>query len=106
MTIHYNPSKHKVFFTIITGKEFEDINILYPPCGINIGEVIFLNTAKQILYRLIEEVPDNQLPEIIDFINFLKSKKDKEVFKDLELTSQSSIDFWNNEIDDEVWNNV
>jgi len=73
----------------------------------NISEVmIFMNTAKQILYRLIEEIPDSQVSEIIDFISFLKSKKDNELFKDLELASQSSIDFWNSDIDDEVWNNV
>lgn len=65
-----------------------------------------MNTAKQILYRLIEEIPDEQVSEIIDFISFLKSKKDKEVFKDLESAAQTSTDFWNNEIDDEVWNNV
>lgn len=65
-----------------------------------------MNTAKQILYRLIEEIPDSQISEIIDFISFLKTKKDNELFKDLELASQSSIDFWNSDIDDEVWNNV
>ena len=65
-----------------------------------------MNTAKQILYRLIEEIPDEQVSEIIDFISFLKSKKGKEVFKDLESAAQTSADFWNNEIDDEVWNNV
>lgn len=65
-----------------------------------------MNTAKQILYRLIKEIPDSQIPDIIDFISYLKLKKDSEVFKDLELASQSSIEFWDNDIDDEVWNNV
>jgi len=65
-----------------------------------------MSTAKQILYRLIEEIPDSQVPEIINYIYFIKSKKENELFKDLELASQSSIDFWNNDIDDEVWNNV
>lgn len=65
-----------------------------------------MSAAKQILYKLIRELPDNQVAEIIDFISYLKSKKQNEMFKDLELASESSIDFWNNEIDDEVWNNV
>ena len=65
-----------------------------------------MNTAKKILYKLIEDIPENQIPEIIDFISFLKSKKDNEAFKDLLSASESSIDFWNNDIDDEVWNNV
>ena len=65
-----------------------------------------MNTAKKILYKLIDEIPDNQIPEVIDFISFLKNKKENEVFKDLLSASESSLEFWNNEIDDEVWNNV
>ena len=69
------------------------------------GSVV-MNTAKKILLKLIDEIPENQIPEVFDFINFLKAKKDNQVFKDLELASESSMDFWNNDIDDEVWNNV
>lgn len=69
------------------------------------GSVV-MNTAKKILLKLIDEIPENQIPEVIDFISFLKAKKDNQVFKDLELASESSMDFWNNDIDDEVWNNV
>lgn len=65
-----------------------------------------MNTAKKILLKLIDEIPESQIPELIDFISFLKAKKDNQVFKDLELASESSMDFWNNDIDDEVWNNV
>lgn len=65
-----------------------------------------MNTAKKILFKLIEEVPESQIPEIIDFISFLKNKKNNEAFKDLISASESSLDFWNNGIDDEVWNNV
>ena len=63
-----------------------------------------MSAAKQILFKLIRELPDSQVAEIIDFISYLKSKKENKMFKDLELASESSIDFWNNEIDDEVWN--
>jgi len=69
------------------------------------GSVI-MNNAKKILLKLVDEIPESQIPEVIDFINFLKVKKDNQVFKDLELASESSMDFWNNDIDDEVWNNV
>lgn len=65
-----------------------------------------MNNAKQILYKLIEEMPDNQVPEVIDFVSYLKSKNDKEVFKELEKVSESSMEFWNNAKDDEVWNNA
>jgi len=65
-----------------------------------------MSTAKKILLKLIDEIPESQIPEVIDFISFLKTKKNNQVFKDLELASESSLDFWNNDIDDEVWNNV
>lgn len=51
-----------------------------------------MNTAKKLLLKLIEEITESQIPEIIDFIGFLKSKKENQVYKDLELAS--------------VWNNV
>ena len=60
---------------------------------------------KKILIKLIEEIPDNEVDEVIDFIGYLKLKHKKE-FKELEKASESSLDFWNNDIDDEVWNNV
>jgi len=69
------------------------------------GSVI-MNNAKKILLKLIDEIPESRIPEVIDFISFLKAKKENQVFKDLELASESSMDFWNNDIDDEVWNNV
>ncbi|MDI3535328.1 MAG: hypothetical protein PWQ82_1693 [Thermosediminibacterales bacterium] len=65
-----------------------------------------MNTARKILLKLIEEIPDSQIPEIIDFIGYLKQKKENQIYKDLESASESSLDFWDNEIDDEVWNNV
>ncbi|EGW41130.1 DUF2281 domain-containing protein [Desulfosporosinus sp. OT] len=34
-----------------------------------------MSTAKKILYKLIEEIPESQIPEVIDYISFLKSKK-------------------------------
>lgn len=43
---------------------------------------------------------------MIDFIAYLKTKKETELYKELEKASESSLDFWNNGIDDEVWNNV
>lgn len=38
--------------------------------------------------------------------SFLKAKSDKSVSEDLTEASESSLDFWDNDIDDEVWNNV
>ncbi|KYO66108.1 hypothetical protein [Thermovenabulum gondwanense] len=65
-----------------------------------------MNAGKSILLKLIDEISESQMREVIDFILFLKSKKDNQVFKELLSASESSIDFWDNDIDDEVWNNV
>lgn len=65
-----------------------------------------MSTAKKILYKLIEEIPESQIPEVIDYISFLKSKKNREPFQDLTSAAESSIEFWDNDIDDTVWNNV
>lgn len=65
-----------------------------------------MSIPKKILYDLIEEASDKDILDIIDFANYLKLKRDGELFKDLQSSSESSIDFWNNDIDDEVWNNV
>ena len=65
-----------------------------------------MDTAKQILLKLIDEIPENQIHEIIDFIGYLKIKNERDMFKELEEASKSSMDFWDNDIDDDVWNNV
>ena len=65
-----------------------------------------MDTAKQILLKLIDEIPENQIHEVIDFIGYLKIKNERDIFKELEEASKSSVDFWDNDIDDEVWNSV
>jgi len=65
-----------------------------------------MNSAKSLLIKLIEDMPENQIPEVINFVSYLKSKGEKQLFKGLEKVSESSLDFWDNDIDDEVWNNV
>ncbi|WP_027308787.1 hypothetical protein [Caloramator sp. ALD01] len=65
-----------------------------------------MNTAKKIINSLIEDMQDNELAEVIDFITFLKFKKEKQLYQDLIQASESSLDFWLNEKDDEVWNDV
>lgn len=65
-----------------------------------------MNTAKKILLKLIDEIPENQISDVIDFIGYLRVKNEMDIFKDLQEASNSSIDFWDNEIDDEVWNNA
>ena len=65
-----------------------------------------MNTAKERLLKIIDEIPDQEVDKILDFAEYLKSKSDKKVSEDLTKASESSLSFWDNDIDDEVWNNV
>lgn len=65
-----------------------------------------MNTAKKRLLKIIEEIPEQEVDKILDFAEYLKAKQEKSVSKDLTEASESSLDFWDNDVDDEVWNNV
>jgi len=39
-----------------------------------------MNVAKKMLHELIEEIPDKDIAEVIDFVEFLKLKREKELF--------------------------
>jgi len=65
-----------------------------------------MQTARQKIYNLVETLPDSQLTEIADFILSIKMRDENKLYKGLEALSISSTYFWDNEIDDEIWNNV
>jgi hypothetical protein len=65
-----------------------------------------MNTAKERLLKIIDEIPEQEVDKILDFAEYLKAKKDKNLSEDLTKASESSLDFWDNEIDHEVWNDV
>jgi len=65
-----------------------------------------MSAARIIINRMIDELPDDMLSEIIHYIAFVQKNKKDLIFKELEQASDSSMNFWNNSIDDEVWNNV
>ena len=62
------------------------------------GQIERINT-------LLRDVPENQLPEVVDFLMFLRLKHDRAAIQDIEAASLSSTDFWDN-LDDEVWDHV
>ncbi|MBM7569952.1 DUF2281 domain-containing protein [Aquibacillus albus] len=65
-----------------------------------------MNTAKERLLKIIDEIPEQEVDKILDFAEYLKAKKEKDLSKDLTKASESSLDFWDNDIDDEIWNDV
>ena len=65
-----------------------------------------MSTARQILNRMIDDLPEEMMTNVISYISFIKNEKKNQVFKDLEAASISSMNFWDNPTDDEVWNNA
>ncbi len=65
-----------------------------------------MSMAKERLLKIIDEIPEQELDEVLDFVEYLKAKRDKKVSEDLSKASESSLGFWDNDIDDKVWNNV
>ncbi|QHS22056.1 DUF2281 domain-containing protein [Virgibacillus sp. MSP4-1] len=65
-----------------------------------------MNTAKERLLKIIDEIPEQEVDKILDFAEYLKIKREKRLSEDLTKASESSLDFWDNDIDDEVWNDV
>ncbi len=65
-----------------------------------------MRTTKENLRALIDKISENEAKEVLDFVGYLNMKRRREKFKDLELASETSLGFWNNDIDDRIWNNV
>ena len=65
-----------------------------------------MTIAKERLLKLIEEIPEQEVEKTLEFAEYLKASKDNSLTKDLTKTSESSLDFWDNDIDDEVWNDT
>jgi len=65
-----------------------------------------MRTTKENLRALINKISENEAKEVLDFVGYLNMKRRREKFKDLELASETSLGFWNNDIDDRIWNNV
>ncbi|HPJ75821.1 MAG TPA: DUF2281 domain-containing protein [Clostridia bacterium] len=64
------------------------------------------DVANEVLKKLLDETPEKQKPEIINYITYLKLRDERNLYKELLTASESSLDFWFNDIDDEEWNNV
>ncbi len=65
-----------------------------------------MRTTKENLKALIDKISEAEAKEVLDFVGYLNMKRRREKFKDLELASETSLKFWNNDIDDRIWNNV
>jgi hypothetical protein len=58
------------------------------------------------LKRLIDRISEQDAVEVLDCIGCLNMKRERDTLKNLEQASMTSMDFWDNPVDDEVWNDV
>lgn len=65
-----------------------------------------MSVSKETLYKMIAEIPAQDVEKVADFIGYLKMKRENALLKELSQAAESSLDFWNNDIDDEVWNDA
>ena len=65
-----------------------------------------MQSAQQKIHKIAESLSVSQLNEVISFMLFVKIREENQNFYDLADLSLSSTDFWDNDIDDEVWNNA
>lgn len=65
-----------------------------------------MSVSREEFKRMIDKIPDNDFEEVLDFIGYLNMKREREALNNLERASITSMEFWNNPVDDEVWNNV
>jgi hypothetical protein len=70
------------------------------------GSVKDMSVTKETLYKLIADIPPQDMEEVADFIGYLKMKRKTIMLNELSQAAESSLDFWHNDIDDEVWNDA
>jgi hypothetical protein len=68
--------------------------------------VLSMSMNREELKRMIDRITEQEAAEVLDFIGYLNMKREREALKNLEQASITSMDFWDNPVDDEVWNDV
>lgn len=64
-----------------------------------------MNNKEQLL-KEIEDVPEDKIQEVIDFVRFLKWQNRKETLGFMQISESSLAEAWDNPIDDEVWSDL
>jgi hypothetical protein len=52
---------------------------------------MIMNTAKDIIKKLVDEIPESKAGEVIDFLLYLKNKKEQDLYLDV----QEEEEIWN-----------
>lgn len=67
---------------------------------------MILSISKETLYKMLADIHEKDLEEVADFIGYLKMEREGQLLQDLRNASESSLDFWTNDLDDELWNDA
>lgn len=59
-----------------------------------------MSETKQKIYDLIDEISENDLSEVFTFISFIKSKREKELYNNIEKQKETNTDIWSSDIKD------
>jgi hypothetical protein len=57
-----------------------------------------MNTAKDRLKIIIDEIPESDLAKVVEFVESMKDEQTNKVYKDITGVSASSLNFWDNDI--------
>lgn len=65
-----------------------------------------MSVNREELKKMIDRITDQDVAEVLDFLGYLNMKREREALNNLERASVTSMDFWDNAVDDEIWNDV
>lgn len=63
-------------------------------------------TAKERLLRMIKDIPESEVADILDYAEHLKEKLDPSFSKEMAEFREIKIEYWDSDIYDEVWKDV
>lgn len=63
-------------------------------------------TAKEKLLKMIKDIPESEVANILDYAEHLNDKADHHFSKEMADFSDIKIEYWDSDIYDEVWKDV
>ncbi|MGJ7921204.1 DUF2281 domain-containing protein [Neobacillus sp. LXY-4] len=66
-----------------------------------------MNNAKERLLKLIDEIPESEVADVLDFAEHLRERPEMNLFREMnEDDKEILIQYWDSDIYDEVWKDI